>query len=227
MDGRECKYLSGAADVVSSWRTASGNESGTVHLLLLNAINSALEGSTAFKLAKQPPVDLELIRDRLSSEAVTFVESIQMSDGSSARVLILSEQLDAVPSPVVYEHLYSKLDDLEATADKLCAEGLKAGWKLRAFLARHFKQHLQQSFDIQLEKAANLESRSLSGHHDITVFDADSDDVLQYINVIVDGLDNDEQLQYMRDLLAGLSGDQAPFGRLLAVHRLVDTHGGK
>ncbi|KAK3401129.1 Urb2/Npa2 family-domain-containing protein [Sordaria brevicollis] len=140
-------------------------------------------------------------------------------------LLLALEATNALEPKTVKKKFSSAVDTLLKASNWLLEHGYRAGWEVRTFIAKHFREELGAPLKIVTDAQPAGDDSEEEGHDTekpgsvAAAFEKLS--VLEYVDVVVNSVDEDTKLGYLKELLieAGETSDAS--SRLLIVERLI------
>ncbi|KAK3505171.1 Urb2/Npa2 family-domain-containing protein [Neurospora crassa] len=140
-------------------------------------------------------------------------------------LLLALEATDVLEPKDVKKKFSSAVDTLLKASNWLLEHGYQAGWEVRTFIAKHFREELGAPLQIVTGAQALADDSEEEGNDAeklgsvAAAFEKLS--VLEYVDVVVSSVDEDTKLGYLKELLIGESETSDASSRLLIVERLI------
>ncbi|KAK3950907.1 Urb2/Npa2 family-domain-containing protein [Pseudoneurospora amorphoporcata] len=140
-------------------------------------------------------------------------------------LLLALEATDVLEAKVVKKKFSSAVENLLKASNWLLEHGYQAGWEVRTFIAKHFREELgaplKIATDAQPVADDSDEEGSASEKPGSVAAAFEKLSVLEYVDVVVNSVDQDTKLGYLKELLLEESETSCASSRLLIVERLI------
>ncbi|CCC12259.1 unnamed protein product [Sordaria macrospora k-hell] len=139
-------------------------------------------------------------------------------------LLLALKAIDVLEAKVV-KKFSSAVGTLLKASNWLLEHGYQAGWEVRTFIAKHFREELGAPLKIATDAQPAADDSDEEGNitekpGSVTAaFEKLS--VLEYVDVVVNSVDEDAKLGYLKELLLEESETSCASSRLLIVERLI------
>lgn len=139
--------------------------------------------------------------------------------------LLLALEATNVLEPKAVKKFSSAVDTLLKASNWLLEHGYQAGWEVRTFIAKYFREELGAPLKIATDAQPTADDSEEEGNDTekpgsvAGAFEKLS--VLEYVDVVVNSVDEDTKLGYLKELLLVESETSDASSRLLIVERLI------
>lgn len=142
-------------------------------------------------------------------------------------LLLALEATDVLEPKVVKKKFSSAVETLLKASNWLLEHGYQAGWEVRTFIAKHFREELGAPLKIATDAQPAADDSDEEGNSTTekpgsvtAAFEKLS--VLEYVDVVVSSVDEDTKLSYLEELLHESENETScASSRLLIVERLI------